>query len=467
MLINKNTFYTIAIIALWFSTACKEKTLLNTSTIPAVDNINTFFTDTNSILVHNISRDSFQTGGLNTKLDGFIQAYYPALGCINADPVFGSTVASLAFQVRPPKLLLKFPTDGTIITDSLILSVPFRTVYGDTTAPSPQTFNVYRLKDTLETSKRLYNNTSFNYDPTLLGSATIDFKQMDSVLVGNVTRTPQMRIALSSAFADSLRTLTDTLEYKNATTFNAWLRGLCIVPADTNSGKAIGYFFLPNVTMTYYFRNVRTTATDTSSFVFKFDEDVCAHANRITRNPAKADANMLPKYLNTGNPNGDSLLFVQGDFGSIIDVKFPYLHKFPNAIINKAELEFTVVDSGFPNLDTIYGNNKRLFPFKVDATDPNAETDAYNSNNFTGLADGYLRPHTSNGVTKKRYLVNLNSQIQKAIATQDSTLRFHIKGLNELLPGIGGQQGAYRSVVGGNNATVDRVKLNIIYTKLK
>jgi hypothetical protein len=458
----KKVFYAFAIASILYYSSCKEQTIIKTDSIPAIDNINTFFTDTNTVIAHNIIRDSFQTGGYNTKLDGYILAYYPALGSINNDPALGGTVASLAFQVRPPKNLLKFPSGGTLVTDSLILSLPYRGAFGDTSASNPQTFNVYRLTDTLPGSKRLYNNSEVTYS-TLLGSATIDYNNMDSVTLFEGKRAPQLRIALSAAFAAELLALQDTLEYKNAETFKTWLKGFYITPADTNAGKAIGYFYLPGATMTYYFRNTIGTSTDTTQFVYKFDEDNCVHYNRITRNFNKANATAIPQYLNTNNPAGDSVLFAQGDCGAILDIKIPYIHRMPNVVINKAELEFTVVPSGYPLADTAFNNMVRLFPWKVSTAD--VETNLY-FQSFSDLADGYLRPFTNGSITKKRYLINITGAIQKAVTLKDSTLHLHIKGFNTIANKYAFQASG-RTVLGGSGASNDRLKLNLIYTKLK
>jgi hypothetical protein len=446
---------------LLLNSSCKEEELLQTTDIPAVDNINTFFTDTNTVIANNAIRDSFQTGGDSSKIR--LINNYPGLGCISNDPVFGSTVASMVFQVVPPKNLLKFPTTGTLVRDSVILSVPFRSMYGDTSVSNIQTFNLYRLVDTLSKGVKFYNTTEVNYEPTLLGSATINLSKMDSIVIGGKKREPQMRIALSADFADKLFALTDTIEYKNAETFQRWLKGFYLAPADTNSGAAIGHFFLPNITMTYYFRNTIGSITDTTQFVFKYDQEKCSHFNRITRNYAKSAANGVKAFLNTGNIAGDSKLFAQGDFGSVIEVKLPYIHKLDNVLINKAELEFTVIPSGYPSADTAFKNVLRLFPWKINE---NAAESIFYSQASPNLSENTLKEVSVNGVSKKRYLISINSLVQKAVTLKDTSIYLRIRGLN-LVSDIRARQGDGRVVLGGSNASTDRVKLNLIYTKIK
>ncbi len=448
------------LLLVWLFSACKENVLIQTTDIPAVDNINTFFSDTNTVIARNVVLDSFQTGGAGAS--SILITNWPGLGSINSDPAFGSTVASIAFQVRPPKNLLKFPTNGTLVTDSVILAIPYRSVYGDTTPGNTQTFNLYRLIDTLESSKKLYTNTSVAYDPTIIGSTTVDFSKMDSVIVGGVKKEPQIRIALSADFAAKLLALTDTIEYKNADAFKTWLKGFYITPADTNAGKAIGHFFMPGVTMTYYFRNTVNSVIDTTQYIFKYDAASCSHYNRITRNYNKSASNGIKAQLNTGNVLGDAQLYAQGDFGATIEVKIPYIHKMANAVINKADLEFTVVGSGYPLADTAFRAPLRLFPWRVYGGRDSIFYTQFSPN----ISNNSLLSNTVNGVTKKRYLIDISSQVQKAVTLKDSTLQFRVRGLNTTADATM-RQGNGRIVLGGSNTTTDKLKLNIIYTKIK
>ena len=93
----------LAFFAILFTIqSCKETTVLGTDLIPKVDNINTFATDTITMVAKNVAYDSVITSGNNSSTEYF------ALGTIggdaNGDNALGKTVASFALQLRQPKL---------------------------------------------------------------------------------------------------------------------------------------------------------------------------------------------------------------------------------------------------------------------------------------------------------------------------------------------------------------------------
>ena len=135
----------------------------------------------------------------------------------------------------------------------------------------------------------------------------------------------------------------------------------------------------------------------------------------------------------------------------------------PNAIINKAEIEFTAISSGYPLADSAFKPCSRLYPWMVTTT--NEEQSFYNDDkpNFTPSG---LSTITQNGIIKKRYLINITSLIQRTITTKDSSILLNIRGFNTATE-LTVKQGDGRIVLAGNNNNTDKIKLNLIYTKLK
>jgi hypothetical protein len=434
------------------SFSCKERTILSTELIPAVDNINTFFTDTCTMISNNEYYDSVFTSRFNAF------TLYCGLGCINNDAALGKTTASFSFQVKQPQVKLRFPDD--MLLDSMVFSMPFVRTYGDTISQTPQTFHLYQL------NARLNKDTNYKISrrpdlagATLIGSTTVNFAKMDSVQLRNKKEVPQMRITLDSNFAKKIRNFKDTVEYASTTSFLDSTKGFVIVPADTNVGDMIGYFNYTSLKMEMYTH--RTSTADSTIYPFTFEGVTCTHHNSIRRNFTGAS---VQNYLNTNNPKGDSLLFVQSDFGSTLLLKFPTIGNLPKSIVNKAELEFTFVGTGDPVKDSLFRPVSLLVAHGVDANGNDyALTDDYNAT-FAGVSkkvnDGLRIVEYENGLPVYKYRLTLTKTFQKAILERNNNLKIRIIGVNGFIA-------SGRSIFSGSNRISLKPKINLIYTKFK
>jgi hypothetical protein len=454
---NKIHAILLAAIAIFGLHSCKENTVLGTDVIPAIDNINTFFTDTITMVGYNKIFDSTITSKYNASNP------FAPLGCISSnasgDNVFGKTVGSLAIQLRQPNLGFKLPEE--VIIDSMVLSIPHYRSYGDTITGGNQTFNVYRMASGFTKDSSYYIKQQLPYDATkLLGSATLNFKKIDSLTIKGVKLAPQIRFSLDTNFARTILSQ-DTSVYKTYKAFVDWFGGLYITPADTNNGNMLGYFQYDATKLQIY---THKGATDSTVYEYTFDGNNCAHQVQLKRNYVD-NSPTINNFLNTTNPKGDSLFFIQSEGGNSVVLTFPTLGTLPNCIVNKAEIEFTIITDASTALKDSVMRPVSLIRASginssgVDYLLKNDYTESTNGISKT-VNDGFRSSETINGVTYTKYKITITKTIQEAISTQKNDLKLRIIGLNGLI-------GSGRSLVGGTNRISQKAKFNLIYTKIK
>ena len=463
---KRNLLSLLAILALF--QACKENTILPSDLVPAIDNINTFSTDTFTLITNNVYQDSILTGGIrNTSRISNSATSFHALGTIIGDPSFGKTNANIHVEVLPPVANFSFKTDapGTTRTiDSVVLILPYVGAYGDTLTAPMQTFKVFRSLKTASRDSAQYEFTKDSTDNNLLSSLSVNFNTLstDSPIVNGIKLVPQLRFKLNNWFADSLQAqiaLGTNGAGADFSKYLEWWKGFYI-QADSNVGRTLGYFNTYGARMNIYYRYTNTSLLpDTALDVFSFDPNYCNRFNNINRNYFGSSAHY---FYNSTAPNGDSILFLQNEPGLAGLIKMPYLTQFENVIVNRAELHFYAVSlNNFTDTNTFH-TIPRLQILQTD-TVGNDKIIADYSLLGTTFVDGKQKSVTVGGFTLTEYKFGVTYSIQKIISEKDTNFRFKIMGLNTGFPA------AYRTTVAGSDSKVDylRPKLNIIYTKIK
>lgn len=449
--------------------ACKENTILPNDLVPAVDNINTFASDTFTIITNNTYQDSILTGGLkNNSQISATSTYYQALGSITNDPVFGKTNANIHVEVLPPIANFSFKTQATGTNrtiDSIVLSIPFKSSYGDTISAPLQTFKVYRSLKKFSRTEAQYETTNDSIDNQLLSSLSVNYNTLrtDSPTIKGIKLVPQLRFKMSQNFIDTLETQVD-LGTNGAcadfTKFLDWWRGFYI-QADSNSGNTLGYFDTYNTRLYIYYRYTKTDMKlDSVSDVLSFDPGYCNRFTQISRN---YNGTPIAPYLQSQNLNGDSILYVQREPGMASVISMPYLSNFENCIVNKAELIFYAV-SPFSNFadTTKFGMIPQLQIFKTDSN--NVDNIVADYQIFgTNIVDGKYKKISIGGFTFIQYKFTVTYSIQHLITEKLTDFKFKIMGLNN------GTPASNRIMLAGNTSQKMYVqpKLKIIYTKIK
>ncbi|HMO32152.1 MAG TPA: DUF4270 family protein [Lacibacter sp.] len=350
--LHKTTFLFSLLGFILFFTACTrlEQTRLGGDLIPGSDRL---ITDT---ILLPVSTTSF------IELDtSFVSKTDPHLvGFVN-DPMFGTTSASMFFQMLPVSYPFSLPVSkDSLFLDSLVLSLKFNGLNGDTAATT--TVNVYRIQDPGFRPNRRYSvHEAPAFSVTeFLGSRTFTATQLrkgyklafrgDSIF-------NQLRIRLSDQLGRALLDQDNvTGAFRNDTLFKQFLNGLALLPDSTTSGNAVHYFSLTDFDskLNLYYRARRTDgALDTSVAVFPFRPDTIrsANANKIHRN---YNGSLALPTLASGLPA--SLAYVQTAPGTSVNIRVPALDTLRNKpyVIHRAELVARQIFQGPLAIENIF-----------------------------------------------------------------------------------------------------------------
>ncbi len=468
---HPNWGYSISVCVLCVSlilNGCKENTILPPDLVPPIDNINTFQDFSTEIITENVYQDSLITGGMGkSSRVSSASSFYHALGTIELDPIFGKTTASFHVEVIPSVANFQFKAQqiGTQRTiDSIVLSIPYKTSYGDTLYPSSQKFTVYRSLKAFSRDSAQYEFTQDVVDYSKpLGSQTVNFQnfRIDSPIVGTTKAIPQIRFKMASWFIDSLQAQVDSASNgaaANYTKFLEWWKGFSVQP-EANNGSTLGFFNTYGTRLNVYYRYTNTSGfADTTVDVLGFDPSYCNRFNTILRDYS---GTVVQNFMGNTSANGDSVLFIQNEPGMAALIRFPSITNLDNRIVNKAELIFTSVSPFAFDFNQIYGLVPRMQIFKTDASGNDAIPAEYSSFG-AGYVDGNTYTSAVNGKTITQYKFNLTQTFQQVISQKDTTFRLKIMGLNIGIPG------AYRVMLRGSGSQASEFKptLNLIYTKL-
>ncbi|PSL43760.1 uncharacterized protein DUF4270 [Chitinophaga niastensis] len=443
------SFLATFITVLYGASGCNKSTILGTGLIPPGDFVNAKDTTISGIIANNILRyDSSILNGRN--------AYKKILGSITTDPVFGRTNAFIYTQVSLPKSAFTF--DGTGVTlDSVVLSLSYLGYAGDSS--TPQTFRVYRMS---EPNFRIDSNYAYNkplqYNTgELLGTATVTPLQVrDSVNIYGNKETAQLRIKLSNAFGNELLQQKSDGAFATDSSFRAYLKGFAIVP-DTNLGTNRNMFYIDlnnsNTKLTVFYKN---STSDSLRATMSFYQYASAHANYFVRNYNGSEAS---RFINTGNPKGDSILFLNASPGLYTKLTIPGLENFPNALINKAELVITQITTGPADMNNIFTEPQSLSLRQYTNGDSTKVPIDYNTGGAAYF--GGTRQVVTNfgGVQIVQYTFNLGRYMQMLIKKLETNQGFKLEGYSPLYMDVN------RLKAGGSNKSQYNIKFRIIYTK--
>ncbi|MBK7852541.1 MAG: DUF4270 domain-containing protein [Bacteroidetes bacterium] len=365
---------------------CKDPDEIGLGVIPASDTLGVSASDTSTVWTRTVLEDTLRSDELSLQL----------LGSMN-DDVFGKHTASIYTHA----VLAGVPNFGGIRqADSLVLSLSYAGYYGDTT--------------TLQ----------------------------NVVVVAGDSVSPQMRIPLSLALADSIMALEGQSQLSTSDNFNAYFKGLYIrtdQAASPGSGS-ISYFNFSNSKLTLYYHNADTVVKSYSFSLagarvnsFSHDYTGTVVATQI------ADSNAV-----------DSLAFLQSMAGVKTKITLPFLKHFADSgsiVVNKAQLVLTS-QAGTP---IKFGVPSKLLLVAIDSVGGSYfPIDYYETGGYFG---GNIN---SDGRT---YTFNLARQIQRIL---DGRLRND--GFYLVVSGSSVQ--ANRLVIGSGKNASYRATLKLYYTHL-
>ena len=471
-------FNVVKAVAFFLATAsfwimgCKENITLNSKLSPSSDTVAVYQTYLPCI-THTYFDDSINTA---TAYPGI--PYYQAVGNLS-DPFFGDLTCATFFQIIPAQNGFTFAAADTI--DSAVLILPYSGfTYGDTvTQTTTQTIQVFYMTDSMGSvstaSYYPFNTKSINLTSPLSAPTTFSvYHLIDSFLATWVDHS-SVRVKLN--LPTFMNLLNYALNQSSATgnpteaTFINYFNGLCIRPADTRvASDYLPYFQLDGIdqyseagVLVFYHANVG----DTTYQQFYFNTAYCTHFNAITNSYGRAPVNQL--YHSTSK--NDEIVALQNQPGACIDLYITGISKLPAGIINKAEVQLTLLPA--------YNNTTFFMPEKIYATGVATATypsglgltqgEVYNladrypllSTSPYTVLDGY--PHTGIGTTGQSvFTLDIPRELMQAIAMKSDTIHLQINGTSDYY-------GAFHMVAGGGSYPDSnyRAKFKVVYSQLK
>lgn len=445
--------------------ACKEKSTIKPDLIPGVDNINTFEVNDLALSVKNTYFDSLQTN---------IYAYpLVAIGGITNDAFFGRTMAGAYMQFIPPSQNFTFPAN--VVMDSAVISMPYMSFsYADTNrtnAAHALKLKAYEITDNFsDTSIKYYTFNRLAYDISDVGSGTITVKSLSDTAVvlasgDTVKRLLRMRV---DGLTDRFKNMS-AADLASTTAFLSHFKGIYLAPDTNVTQNTIAYFGMTagnsavanydRAQLEFYYH----TATDNKAIraFFKFNPTYCSFFNGIYRNYTATPAF---SYFNSQTVNHDSLL-IQTYPGFRSDLTIKLDNKIPPSVINKATITLTALKTGDdarfnapPQLIVTVINDDGTERIISDLLNNDGSSNP-SGQNFVG---GSATTVKINGTDFVQYTLNIPREFQKAISAGKTELKLRIASSVNY-------PGSFRMVAGGPNSSNPdtRLKLNIIYTKLK
>lgn len=287
--------------------------------IPGPDKVNVKDSTLNNLITHNIAvaDSSVRTGA---------DIYSKALGSITNDPIFGKSSGIVYMQVGLPSE--KFTFDGTNhVLDSVVLYVGTDTAWvGEN---RQMNLKVYEMNEPNFKIDSYYTYTRpLSYDQSkMVGNFSVyPVYPKDSMDIYGERKPPVLRIPLSNAFGNRLLQQRADGAFLNDSAFKVFLNGLAIVP-DTMSSTTMLFPILNNgqTRLAVYYKN---SEKDSLKAEFAFKSTSSGHGNYFVHNYYWNNAE-IGKYINTGKPEGDSLVFLQESPGTYTQIQIPGLENFP------------------------------------------------------------------------------------------------------------------------------------------
>ncbi|KYP14966.1 DUF4270 family protein [Flavihumibacter sp. CACIAM 22H1] len=474
--------FVIATVLLIESCTKIRTTQLGGGLIPAVDNVNVFDTTMEVLTTAYELPDSTRISSTALHAFGLLE-----------DPVFGKTTAEIYLQLEP-STFSGYPfgsvPDSIIGLDSVILSLRYNSVYGDTN--SIQSFKVYEIDQSApftDTSLGyLISHPTFQLAQQIGEKLNVPFHTLNDSLTyirvkDTVKTVNELRIPLTNEFGMKLINIdTATYNSKKDSAFEKKFRGLAIVPdAGSSVKKALAYFNIADAEGTkisFHYRRTRNGAPDTTITTFIYNSADGSYTNRGNANLIYRDVSGTPyeTMLQNGANNSQQELYLQSTPGSYSLLKIPGLQALNNRVIYKAALIMEPLEgneeASFPApgllfLDAVDSANSRFI------TVPNSWVFQQNSSPLfydPGSFGGFL--------LNKKIEFDLSAYVQGIVTRKEKSYALRLfapystrpvispSGTNQTQLQISNRVAAGRVVVGGGAHPTKKLRLYLVYSRL-
>ncbi|QNK62671.1 DUF4270 domain-containing protein [Pedobacter sp. PAMC26386] len=488
------------LISLFLFSSCKDSSSIGLDVSPATEIKGTLL-DTATVMTRTVLDDPTTTYPSSAATGGSTGLIRYPLGQMT-DPIFGSTIASMAMSVTLPGAT-GYVFGKNAVIDSAVLVLPYQITaataastaagvslfspfYGDSTTAF--NFTVSQLNTPLTTQTPYLSNVSYASTDvlgTLVASSkpTTAFKVRAIVTGGPdtlISVVPQIRIKLSSSMIQSKIIALDSATLStNSGLMNAF-KGLKVTAA-TATGKPGGMMYInlngasSNLEI-YYKRQNATTATVIDTVVAKFPIITTSSPMAAT---VAHDYTGKPIATQLKTPGYYPVTYLQAMSGVRNKITFPYLKNLKASlgtklVINKAEL---VVDISDPADSIPFKIPPRLSLYRLDIAQQRQNVPDNNppsQANPSGDPRAILPFGGFYDKTKKSYTFVITSYIQDLIdgKTVDNGTYLGITPASEFNLQSFATSGG-RAVIASppesraadKDASTKRVRLNIYYVK--
>ncbi len=427
-------------------TACtKDPDLLGLNLTPTGDQLNTYYSDTSTLIAYNMPTDTIRTSilpgytgsSLNTMLLGSMY-----------DSTFGKIDANFATQLWLSSLS---PTIyAHPVTDSVILQLPYSGLYGDST--STHNLKIYELLNPLRGDSAYYNNTSVSILPnSQIADITFVPNVKDSVTISSVKYLPMLRVKVANSFGDKIiknsSQLTSEIKFRNL------IKGLYVTDVAKTVRKD-GSIITFDLTGTYagftvYFHDSVNT---TNSLAVIVDGANSQRFNTLNiHNYQYADPLLKAQVIDKDTTKGEQKLFLSGMSASKIKITFPH-------ILNYLKKGKTGFNEAYLVIDAPYTLSNKLPPaelslYKVYTDGVVYSVEDQTTSTPTALAGTY-------NSTLKQYRFTITNYIQNILKTGKQSYY--------LLLGVNGQgKSPAELIIPGTKAGKHRIRLEMVYSTPK
>lgn len=419
------------------------------------------------------------------------------LGSISNDPMFGTTQASMYFQLKPSYFPFYIPGQKDSVTiDSAVLVLSCRGFYGDSTSSLTINLNKISGATPLDITKYYASNYPEAYN-LQLGSALanpykVDFTKIkDSIIDRFEASNNQIRIKILPSYAyQFIKEFDSTNAYKSDSTLREFFRGFALT-TNSNSNVLLRFNMTDtNTKLGLYYKTQSNGKIDTAVSYFRYSMYSNGDANFIARNRKTAE---ISKHLNSTTSVNDSLVYVQTSPGTMVKIKVPGLKNFKKRIIHRAELVAEQVpdDAKVNTLETQMLPPNFLFLGAYDSVSKkirNVPNDyvGTSSAEYMNRFGGKLVYKSIQGYDKvASYNFNVSRYVQGIISRTDSVFDFRIlapvnDSISLALPypnnktfsvdylgtTLGNQPGLGRVRLGGGKHSKFRMRLRVYYSEL-
>jgi len=433
---HRLTFPFIAFVVFLVASCSKPAGTIGINIQPDASKLKLKYSDTTTIYAYSKPIEKVRSDNLG----------WNAIGSLR-DPVFGLTNVGFYTQFLLSSTGQEFGEERVL--DSLVLQLKYYGIYADTN--TVLVAHVYELKERIYHDSVYYSNLTVPVYESDYGNISFVARPNDSVVVGEDTIAPVLRLNLSNinpGLGEKLLAA-DTSDMEDNETFWNYFQGLYVIAEPAQSSGCVVQFDLSSSMsrLILYYHN-----SDASDLIFNYPISTSvARVSRYEHDYSVADEEFKQQVINNDTALGTNKFYVQGFGGVNAFIKLPFItkwRKLGNIAINEAKLELNGYET-----EPLWGAPNQLSLYKVNENGDNTNlTDINEGDSYFG---GYYHQSTNS------YTFRITRYIQSLI--NDTTMKSYGLSLYVTSPWVTPNRFIFNGQQADSSAII---KLKIVYTDL-